>query len=69
VKVPEGKVQDFFSRWNRGEFESQRVGQAFLNHFSLTCDHESHPGTPCLFYEEDGGVAAKRIWEEHVSVS
>jgi hypothetical protein len=40
-----------------------------LNHFSLTCDHESHPGVSCLFYEEDGGVAAKRIWEEHVSVS
>lgn len=44
--------------YRSGDYASQRLGQAFVNHFGIECDHDSHT---CLFYETDEIRAAQKI--------
>lgn len=59
-------AMDFFRRFNQGEFPHQRLGQAFINNFSLDCCAEHAPQGFCLFNCELEPRCAKQIWEQWV---
>ena len=58
--------QAFQEKFDNGDFDRWRWGQALLNHFKSTCPHEVGDEFPCIFHEEDRGKAQKWIEQNGV---
>ncbi|WP_256677620.1 hypothetical protein [Pseudomonas sp. PB103] len=59
LEIERAAFDDFFSQWDAGTFEGQRLGQAFYNHFRL---HRLTDQTPLSgLYAADGKKARKLI--------
>ncbi|KPG96517.1 hypothetical protein CQ009_23745 [Pseudomonas sp. MYb2] len=59
LEIESAAYADFLSLWRQGKFQSQRLGQAFYNHFRL---HQLSDQTHLHgLYEADGEKALKLI--------
>lgn len=54
--ITKEEIDEFLTRWEQGEFRGQRLGQAFCN--ALLDGSASFPE---LFFEQNNGVALRRI--------
>ena len=56
MKISTKAYGAFVRKFEQGEWPHQRFGQAFLNHFQLTCPHDlnEQAGTnhPCIFHAD-----------------
>lgn len=58
VSISATLVKQFFAEFNTGQYEGQRLGQAFYNHFKL---HRCASSVNPKLYEADGALARKLI--------
>jgi hypothetical protein len=62
VRIPASQVIPFFRDFFNGKYPALRLGQAFMNAFSIN-------GISTLFYEKNDTNAMKYIWENMTDFS